>query len=86
MGNFGKDAGLPRLPLVGGRHRRTHDQKPFLEGRRLRDDRASRWSALNGIVETTKFALDMSRPSHGSRAREQAVCGFFQQAPSTTGS
>ena len=37
--------------------------------------RASRWSAINRIGDTTKLTLDTEWPSHGSRDRQGAV-GF----------
>jgi len=35
--------------------------------------RASRWSAINRIGDTTKLTLDTEWPSHGSRDRKGAV-------------
>jgi hypothetical protein len=35
--------------------------------------RASRWSAINRIGDTTKLTLDTEWPSHGSRDRQGAV-------------
>ena len=67
----GKHTQMRRLPLVGQGPDRWHGQKSksFLEGKRLKDAGASRWSAVNGIGDTTKkqLGLDRRRPSHGSR-------------------
>jgi hypothetical protein len=46
--------GVSRLPLVGDRPHRRHDQKTFPRGRSLKVYRASRWSAIGLIGDTTK--------------------------------
>lgn len=43
------------LPLVGDEPSGRTIKKPFLEGRCLGADRASRWSAIHRIGDTTKI-------------------------------